>query len=179
MSVKNSVNELIEKGKVLPDLVVASDNFNFKQFRMSYKNQDGTSFTQDQCARSLDLYDANVVSKYERNELRIDSRTYTVFLLLTSNHPLYDLKLIREPSKNTKLVIEPPSPEEIKKVRESVGLAQNQTSKLLGLHEKQFGKYESTSAKTKNRRTPSAHTWTLFLLMVNKHPFYKLIKLKK
>ena len=39
-----------------------------------------------------------------------------------------------------------------------------------------FGKYESITANEVNRRKPSAHTWTLFLLITKQHPYYQLSK---
>ena len=170
----SSLNEMIEKGLVFDHVVIPSDNFNFKKFRQNRIREDGKTFTQEDAAVMLHLADAQVISKFERNELRPDNRTYSLFLLATDNHPFYDLE--HKSKKSDKLIIEPPTiPESIKSAREVIaGLQQNQISYLLGLHLKVFGKYESSKASPKNKRSPTAHTWTLFLLITNQHPYYKL-----
>jgi len=186
----SSVVKMIEDGLILGDVVISSDNYNFKKYRIAHKNEDGSNFTQVDCANMLDLSDDKVVSKFENNNSRIDDRTYSIFLLLVDKHPNYELELKSgvDP-KVAKLVLDTPSPEVIKAARESVAyepvgietpnsLKQNQISRLLGLHPKMFGKYESITASDSNRRKPSAHTWTLFLLIIKQHPYYDLVDKK-
>lgn len=186
----SSVIKMIEDGLIFGDVVVPSDNYNFKKYRIAHKNEDGSNFTQVDCANMLDLSDDKVVSKFENNNSRIDDRTYSIFLLLIDKHPNYALKLKSDiKPEDAKLVLDTPSPEIIKAARESVSyepvayetpdsLKQNQISRLLGLHPKMFGKYESTTASDSNRRKPSPHTWTLFLLITKQHPYYDLVHKK-
>lgn len=89
----SSVIKMIEDGLIFGDVVVPSDNYNFKKYRIAHKNEDGTNFTQVNCADMLDLSDDKVVSKFENNNSRIDDRTYSIFLLLVGKHPNYELKL--------------------------------------------------------------------------------------
>lgn len=170
----SSLNDMLEAGLVFDNVVLPADNYTFKQVRKKLVREDGKPFAQIDVARLLNLVDEHLISKFERNELKPDNRTYSFFLLATGNHPHYDLEL---KSKETdQLLIEPPSACEIREARENIeGLQQNQTSYLLGLHAKVFGRYESSSANRKNQRRPTAHTWTLFLLITNQHPYYKLI----
>lgn len=173
----SSLNKMVKEGLLFDNVVIPSDNFNFKKYRQNRIRADGKMFTQDDAAKMLQLADAQVISKFERNELRPDNRTYSLFLLATDNHPFYDLENKSDDlTKPENLIIEPPTdPESIKSAREAIaGLQQNQISYLLGLHLKVFGKYESSNANPKNRRSPTAHTWTLFLLITNQHPYYKL-----
>lgn len=174
----SSVKDMIEEGQLFDGVVIPSDNYNLKKYRKRLVREDEKPFTQNDVALLLKLTDAALISNVERNEVRLDDRTYSTFLLATGNHPNYDLEYFVEGTADIdKLIINPPcTPEDIKQDRMNiVGLQQRQISSLLGLHIKTFGKYESSSAKRENRRIPTAHTWTLFLLITNQHPCYKLV----
>lgn len=174
--VHSSVQQMVDDGLILDNVVISADNFNFKKYRIAHKNEDGSNFTQDDCAKMLNLTDKAVVSKFERNDSRIDDRTYSIFLLMTGNHPYYSLEpRSKNPPEKSTLIINTPAPKTIKAARMSIsGLKQNQASKLLGLHPKMYGKYESTTASKTNKRSPSPHAWTLFLLLTKQHPYYQL-----
>lgn len=62
-------------------------------------------------------------------------------------------------------IIEPPTPEEMKKIRIESGLTQNEVAKAVGLSSGiAISKYEQ------GNRRPSAQIWTLILLFIGKHP---------
>lgn len=66
---------------------------------------------------------------------------------------------------NDKSLIEPPSAEEIRRVRVDSGLTQGQLAKMVGLSGGiAISKYEQ------GKRRPSAQIWTMILLMLNQHP---------
>lgn len=62
-------------------------------------------------------------------------------------------------------VIEPPTPEQIRSLRIHTGMTQAQVAKLLGLSNRQLiGDYEN------GVKSPTAQTWTLWLLLTGQHP---------
>lgn len=70
---------------------------------------------------------------------------------------------------SNELLLEVPDPDFIKEFRESLNITQAQAAKLAGITDKAlWNKYE------KGDRSPSKHSWTLFCLMVGKHPRFKL-----
>lgn len=71
-------------------------------------------------------------------------------------------------------LVEPPSPEEMKKIRIDSGLTQNEVAKAVGLSGGiAISKYEQ------GIRRPSAQIWTLILLFIGKHPILTLKKIEK
>lgn len=67
------------------------------------------------------------------------------------------------------IVLQPPSPEDIKVLRKSTGMNQNQIAKLLGLSSGViFSKYETGARK------PSPALWTLMLLVTDMHPTVRI-----
>ena len=66
-------------------------------------------------------------------------------------------------------LLEVPDPAFIKEFRESLDITQTEAAKLAGITDKSlWNKYET------GVRSPSKHSWTLFCLMVGKHPRFKL-----
>lgn len=67
------------------------------------------------------------------------------------------------------LVQPKPTPEQVKALREKVGLSQTAFAELICLSNRQLiGDYET------GKKTPSAQTWTLMLLATNQHPSFEL-----
>ena len=71
-------------------------------------------------------------------------------------------------------IIEPPSPEEMKKIRVESGFTQNEVANAIGLS----GGIAISKYEQGNRR-PSAQIWTLILLFIGKHPRLTLSSIKK
>lgn len=171
------MKELIKNGLVLENAIIDCDGSTISEYRQSYYKKHGKIFSQTALASMLKLNDASVISRMERGEMGMDNRTFSVFLLLTDLHPYYKLKL-KDPEHADKAELFIPAPDsvdDIAAVRHKVeGLSQRNLSILLGLHENMINKYESSSATSKNRRTPSPHTWIMLLLVTKQHPFYEL-----
>lgn len=71
------------------------------------------------------------------------------------------------------LVIDPPPFEEIKALRESLGITQKQAAFISGVVDRaQWAKYEN------GNRNPSKFTWTVFLLATKQHPTFD-VEVKK
>lgn len=84
-------------------------------------------------------------------------------------HPTYTLK--RKLKNYGSVLVEPPNTgDEIKKVRMSAKpMTQQKMARLLGLSSNTIiSKYENGAKK------PSTHTWTLWLLIINQHPYFTL-----
>lgn len=170
---------MTDKTNIFDGVVTTSSNENFKQYRMGYITSNGKRLTQDEVATMLGLSDGQIVSKFERNGCNIDNRTYSLFSLVTNNHPLYNLQrkqVVANDDIHSNLLIKPPvNPCDIKTARRAAnGLIQRRASRLLGMSDKIFGKYESNTAKLTHRRSPTVQTWTLFMLITNQHPYYQL-----
>lgn len=71
-------------------------------------------------------------------------------------------------------IIEPPTPEEMKKIRLESGFTQNEVAKAVGLS----GGIAISKYEQGNRR-PSAQIWTLMLLFIGKHPRLTLNSINK
>jgi len=65
------------------------------------------------------------------------------------------------------LHVEPPTPEQIKNLREQVG-TQAKCAKLCGVNISNWQRFES------GERRPHPATWGAFLLAVGQHPKYKI-----
>lgn len=126
-------------------------------------------FTQKKIAELLGFADATVISQLENDKFGLDSRCYTLFCLLMDEHPTYQLK--RKLKNYGSVLIEPPTTgDEIKKMRMNAKpINQNNMATLLGLNGKtMISKYENGTRK------PSAPTWTVWLLIINQHPYYTI-----
>lgn len=67
------------------------------------------------------------------------------------------------------LILEVPDADFIKAFRESLNISQPEAAKIAGLNDRAiWNKYE------RGERTPSKHTWTLFVLMAGQHPRFKI-----
>lgn len=76
-----------------------------------------------------------------------------------------------EPKIHWGSIIEPPTPEQIKEVRNHVGIKQRQMASLLDLSNRQLiSDYERGS------KSPSSQTWTLWLLLTGQHSSLKVVE---
>lgn len=141
--------------------------------------------SQDDIAAVLGLTDRMIISKFENGKANIDKRTYSLFLLVTNNHPHYTLELKQDPDSEI-LAVEPPNGEGIRLIREYAGITQGKMAFLLGMMNKpktvsDQGKPEKdkpnrqlVSRYEKGTQSPSVQSWTLFLLIIGEHPNYAI-----
>lgn len=77
--------------------------------------------------------------------------------------------------------IRQPTPDEVRQVRENVGLTQEQAAKLVSTAKtaayKTWAGYETPKVHTNHRAIPLS-TWELFLLLVNQHPNLRIVRRK-
>lgn len=124
-------------------------------------------------ASVIGLTDGVIISKFEHGESAIDKRTYSLFLLVTGNHPYYTMQL-KEDAESEVVVFVPPIGEGIKLMREYAGLTQGHMAFLLGMMSKDKPNRQLISRYEKDVQSPSAQTWTLFLLITGQHPNYEI-----
>lgn len=174
---KDDMKELIADNLVFTQTVVEYDSSIFSNYRRLQDEKFGNAISQTELAKTLKLNDASIISRIERGEMGMDNRRFSVFLLITNSHPKYDLELKKGINKeDADLILPTPSAVDIKTARGNIsGLSQRNLSLLVGLHHKMINKYESSSATSKNMRSPSPHTWTMILLATKQHPYYDLI----
>lgn len=129
--------------------------------------------TQAHTANILGLTDGVIISKFENGKAKIDKRTYSLFLLVSNNHPYYTMELKADAEDKT-VVFEPPSGEGIKIMREYAGLSQGRLAFLLGMMSNEKPNRQLISRYEKGVQNPSAQTWTLFLLITGQHPNYEI-----
>lgn len=158
-------------------------------------------YTQLEMSELLGLNSGNaVISKLEKGTLRVSDRTMTLLMLLLNLHPRYELierkaatdikkadkdfmKSVKEAEKNNKerfyihpdapLVIEPPEHkfgDLLLEYRTKAYLIQEKFAELLNL---EAGK-SIVSNYENGHKKPSRQNWTLFLLALDRHPFYKV-----
>ena len=170
---------LINSDTVFDNVVIDASPEMISHYRLEHKTKDGSAFTQYKAAQALNFSDDKAISKIERGKAGMDNRTYSVFLLITNNHPHYSLEVISKASKlkdNNDVLVSSPDASVIKNYRKNIkGLSQKSMAHLLGLYPKMINKYESSSASIQNQRSPSSKTWTLLLLITKQHPRYKLV----
>ncbi|WP_296210766.1 helix-turn-helix transcriptional regulator [Psychrobacter sp. UBA3480] len=73
--------------------------------------------------------------------------------------PKFDVKI------HWDAIIEPPTPEQIKDLRQHTGMTQPQVANLLGLSNRQL-----ISDYERGNKSPNLQTWTLWLLLTGQHP---------
>ncbi len=131
--------------------------------------------SQAEIAELLGLTDAAIISKFENGKSDIDKRTYTMFLLITNNHPRYEMRLKEEPENDSdKVIILPPNGQGIQLMRKYAGLRQGKMAFLLSLMSKDKPNRTLISKYETDYQSPSSQTWTLFLLITGLHPTYEI-----
>jgi len=70
------------------------------------------------------------------------------------------------------IVVDPPTPSEIRKIRKEVG-TQEYCARKVGINLSNWQRWERGETK------PHVSTWALFLLSTDRHPHYNLKALKK
>lgn len=133
----------------------------FKEARIA------NGFGRTELAELLGFSDPTVISQIEHGVYGLDNRAYTLFCLLMDCHPTYTLK--RKLANHGAILIEPPTGKEIREIRTSLNMIQPSMANLLGLTGKShISKYENDAKK------PSIHTWTMWLLIINQHPYFSI-----
>lgn len=128
--------------------------------------------SQEHVADILGLKNQQQISAMEVGIETINNRTYTLLMLLTDNHNTYDLFA---KSENKPLLINAPNFKQIKAFREGLRegkkkVTQGRMASLMKMGGKQaISKYE------RGERVPSIQAWSMWLLITNKHPNYKLL----
>ena len=131
------------------------------------RDRKSVGLSQQEMADLLCMNDVSTIKNIENGEYDVEDRTYTLFALITGHHPLY---VLNGKTAGGDLTITPPDGETIRQTRRSVnGMTQRTMASLLGLSGHNIiSKYE------KNIREPSIANWTLFLLIIGKHPHYEI-----
>lgn len=150
-------------------VVVEDSEVDLSTFPAMRKNFGSQAYT----ASIIGLTDGAIISKFENGESAIDKRTYSLFLLVTGNHPYYIMEL-KEDAESEVIVFVPPVGEGIKLMREYAGLTQGRLAFLLGMMSKDKPNRQLISRYEKDVQSPSAQTWTLFLLITGQHPNYEI-----
>lgn len=159
---------------VIDDIIIEFYDGALSEYRKISKNANNSAMTQKDVADILQLTDDKFISKIERSIQKMDDRTFTVFLLLTDNHPRYKLVPVSKKTKQKSFFLPSPDPSLIHKFRTNiVDLKATDLSCFLGLHSGMVRRYESEG---NSQRSPSSYTWALLLLITGQHPNYKLVK---
>lgn len=126
--------------------------------------------SQTNIADAIGYSSQTVISSLESGDKRLGDRAYTLFLLITDFHPTY--VMTQKHIEYSELLIPAPEGKEIRKTRMSADqMKQQEMAWLLGLSSKTL-----ISSYENNRRTPSIQNWTMFLLIINQHPYYSLMR---
>lgn len=158
---------------VFKGVVLKADRDNFTKLRKKHFPSDKILVL----AKAIGLNDLDMVGDIESGDMRLDDRTYSLFLLVCGEHPSYQLidkKVISNSDLKTPLAIKPPATgEEIKQYRENANsMRQGKMAWLLGLSSKKYVSYYENKEKT--GVSPSIQCWTLFLLITSQHSFFSL-----
>ncbi len=156
------------------NVVVESNISNFIKIRQNFGKQG-------EVAELLGLSSQVLLSRIENGSSGIDNRTYSLFLLLTGNHPNYMLTSQDdfESIDMRKLVQEVPEDngESIKALRKSIvksktgkPITQGRFANLLGLTGK-----GAISCFENGKTKPTKQNYTLMLLIADKHPYFFLV----
>lgn len=146
--------------------VVIPFNHNRKKF-IKLRKKFGSGSQQDM-ADALGLNNQNLISRFESGEFDLDPRTFSLFSLITDSHPKYVLTQRQKNYGN--LLIEPPaSGKERREYRVKANLTGQQMASIMQLTSK-----TTISAYENERKHPSMQNWTIFLLVTNQHPYYKI-----
>lgn len=158
---------------VFKDVVLKADRDNFTNLRKKYFPSSRSL----ELAKAIGLNDLDMIEDIESCVMKLDDRTYSLFLLVCGEHPSYQLidkQVIRNSDLTTPLAIKPPATgEEIKQYRENANsMRQGKMAWLLGLSSKKYVSYYENKEKT--GVSPSIQCWTLFLLITSQHRYFRL-----
>lgn len=161
-----------ESKSMFENVVVKADAEKFSLLRSKHFNIE----SELALVKMLGLYDTDMISGIESKRIRLDDRTYSLFLLICDEHPLYrliDKGVLVDSEFPPPLAVRPPSKgDSIKEVRESMSLGKRKMAWLLGLSSKKvISDYED---KEKADVLPSVQCWTLFLLISKSHKYFEL-----
>lgn len=123
--------------------------------------------SQAQIAAALGYSNTSIIGHFEAGTKGIDSRSYTLFCLLTDTHPEY---VLLQDNEDGELLITAPDGYSVRQTRLNANrMTQPKMAKLLGLSSKTLvSNYEN------DRKNPSIQNWTLFLLITSQHPHYSI-----
>lgn len=135
---------------------------------ISMRKSKGMS--QTNVADAIGYSSQTVIGSLECGTKGLSARAYTLFLLITDFHPTY--VMTQKHVEYSELLIPAPDGDGIRKTRMSADrMNQKEMAWLLGLGSKTLiSNYEN------NRRKPSVQNWTMFLLIINQHPYYSLMR---
>lgn len=160
----------IEDREVFYDVVEEADTRRFIELR-------GPLMSQFKVSVVLGLSGQVVISKYENYACEIDSRVYSLFLLVAGEHPRYSLRSRDGVNMKNKydqfrkkpLVVEQPDGADILRVRKKVSLNQSDFGRIWGrVTRSEISNYESDNRKM------TARSWAVILLATHQHPYYYL-----
>ena len=147
-------------------VIVSFDN-DIDKF-ISMRKSKGMS--QTNVADAIGYSSQTVIGSLECGTKGLGDRAYTLFLLITDFHPTY--VMVQKHVEYSELLIPAPDGNGIRKARLSENrMKQQEMAWLLGLGSKTLiSNYEN------NRRKPSIQNWTMFMLIINQHPYYSLMR---
>lgn len=159
--------------KIHEHVVLKADLKRFIELRRKHFSNNDIPYL----VKSMGLNDIDMIEDMEQGVKRIDDRTYSLFLLICGEHPNYkliDKQTVSNSNITTPLAIKPPSTgEAIRQYREDANfMRQGKMAWLLGLSSKKYVSYYENQEKT--NISPSIQCWTLFLLIINQHRYFKL-----
>lgn len=159
-------NMIEDQESAIHQKVIEGFNGDIEEF---IQRRKAKGFSQKALAKALGFFDAAVIGHFETKVFNLDSRSHTLFLLITDFHPRYKLKK-KDGVADGDLLVQVPSGKKIRATRiKANAMTQLKMARLLELSGKTIiSKYEN------EQKSPSVTNWTVFLLLSNQHPFYEL-----
>lgn len=142
--------------------------FNHNREKFTKLRQKFSSGSQQDMADALGLNNQNLISRFESGEFDLDPRTFSLFSLITDSHPKY-LLIQRQKNYGNLLIEAPASGKERREYRIKANLTGQRMADIMQLTSK-----TTISAYENERKHPSIQNWTIFLLVTNQHPYYKI-----
>jgi len=142
--------------------------FDHDREKFTKLRQEFSSGSQQNMSDALGLNNQNLISRFESGEFDLDPRTFSLFSLITDSHPKY---LLTQPQKNygSLLIEAPASGKERREYRVKAKLTGQEMADIMQLTSK-----TTISAYEHEKKNPSIQNWTIFLLVTNQHPYYKI-----
>tara|TARA_R110002051_G_scaffold19959_1_gene55160 strand:- start:15784 stop:16302 length:519 start_codon:yes stop_codon:yes gene_type:complete len=139
------------------------DREKFTKLRLKF-----SSGSQQNMSDALGLNNQNLISRFESGEFDLDPRTFSLFSLITDSHPKY-LLTQRQKNYGSLLIEAPASGKERREYRVKAKLTGQEMADIMQLTSK-----TTISAYEHEKKNPSIQNWTIFLLVTNQHPYYKI-----